>query len=149
MKSTTKNRSASSIRAFTLIELMVVILILAILAALIIPNVVGKADDAKRGQAVSNIGELEKALEAYRLDNNRYPTSEQGGLRALRENPGDAPNWQRPYIQKDIPPDPWGAEYIYESDGRSYQIISLGADGAEEGEGNDADIVVQGGDAPE
>jgi general secretion pathway protein G len=135
MKLIAKNRKS---RAFTLIELMVVILILAILAALIIPKVVGRTDEAKRAKAASDIKTLEGALDAYKLDNDKYPTSEQG-LNALRRDPGDAKNW-KPYIQKDIPTDPWQNEYFYESDGNDYVLKSYGADGVEGGDGNDLDI---------
>lgn len=127
-------------RGFTLIELMVVILILAILAALIIPKVIGRTDDAKRAQASTNITELEKALEQFRVDTDRYPTTEEG-LDALRQEPADIKNWRGPYTSKDIPPDPWGNPFQYESDGKTYTIVSYGADGAEGGEGNDQDIV--------
>lgn len=132
-------------RAFTLIELMVVILILAILAALIIPRVFGKVDDAKRGQAITNMKEIEKALTDYRLDNDRYPES----LDDLRQDVSGAKNWRGPYLEKDLPPDPWTNPYVYESDGKSYKIVSYGADGVEGGEGNDEDLVVTGGQTSE
>lgn len=133
------NRSTS---AFTLIELMVVILIIAILAALIVPNITGRAADAKRAAAKGNISELESSLSQYKLDNDKYPTTEEG-LNALRVQPADAPNWRQPYISKDIPTDPWGNAYNYESpgpNGEDYVITSYGADGAPGGDGNNADI---------
>lgn len=130
-------------KAFTLIELMVVILILAILAALIVPKVIGKEDDAKRSKARADITALANALDNFRLDNDRYPTTEEG-LQALRSQPPDVNNWRGPYIRSALPTDPWGNEYIYEFPGpdgeNSYVILSLGADGQEGGEGNNADI---------
>src|SRR5687768_3658350 len=113
IKQSINKRSRS--KAFTLIELMVVILILAILAALIIPKVVGRTDDAKRSQAATNMKELTKALEAFRVDCDRYPTTEEG-LQALREQPADLEKWRAPYITKDVPTDPWQKDYEYESD---------------------------------
>jgi general secretion pathway protein G len=134
------NRSA---RAFTLIELMVVILILAILAALIMPRVIGRQDDAKRAKAASDIHSLSNALQAFRLDTDRYPSTEEG-LQALRSAPADVNNWKGPYLQKSVPTDPWGNEYIYEFPGPggedSFLILSYGSDGAEGGEGNAEDI---------
>jgi len=129
-------------RGFTLIELLVVILILAILAALIVPRVVGRTADAKRAKAASDIATLSGLLQQYRVDNDKYPTTEQG-LNALRVQPSDAPNWRGPYSSKNLPPDPWGNEYVYQSpgpDGQDFLIISYGADGAPGGEGDNADI---------
>lgn len=128
--------------AFTLIELLVVILILAILAALIVPRVVGRTSDAKRAKAASDIASLGKALSQFRLDCDRYPTTEEG-LDALRTQPGEVRGWRGPYIEKAIPPDPWGNPYIYEYPGStddSYFLISYGADGAPGGEGDNADV---------
>lgn len=128
--------------AFTLIELLVVILILAILAALIVPRVVGRTSDAKRAKAASDITTLSSLLQQYRVDTDTYPTTEEG-LTALRVQPGDVSNWRGPYTSKDIPADPWGNEYVYESpgpDGQDFLIMSYGADGAPGGEGDAADI---------
>ena len=99
-------------KAFTLIELLVVILILAILAALIVPRVVNKTSDAKRSKAASDISSLHTALNSFRLDCDRFPTSEEG-LTALRSQPADVPGWRGPYLDKPLPPDPWGNEYYY------------------------------------
>ena len=132
-------------RAFTLIEMLVVILILAILAALIVPRVVGRTSDAKRAKAASDVATLSSLLQQYRIDNDQYPTTEQG-LNALRVAPAGATNWRGPYSTKDIPPDPWGNEYSYESpgpNGQDFLIISYGADGAPGGEGDAADITSQ------
>lgn len=128
-------------KAFTLIELMVVILILAILAALIVPKIIGRADEAKRAKAASDIASLSSMLSAFRLDNDRFPTTEEG-LEALRVAPADAPNWKG-YSTKAIPNDPWGNPYDYEYPGvddNSFILRSYGADGAPGGEGNNADI---------
>jgi general secretion pathway protein G len=130
-------------RAFTLVELMVVILILAILAALIVPRVIGRQDDAKRAKAATDISRLANALQAFRLDTDRYPTSEEG-LDALRQAPSDVNNWKGPYIERALPTDPWGNEYQYASPGPegedSFALLSYGADGVEGGEGNNEDI---------
>jgi general secretion pathway protein G len=126
-------------KGFTLIELLVVILILAILAALIVPRVVGRASDAKRAKAASDIATLSQLLQQYRLDNDKLPTAEQG-LNALVANPGDTQNWRGPYISKSLPTDPWGNEYIYDVDGENFLITSYGADGAPGGDGDNSDI---------
>lgn len=128
--------------AFTLIELLVVILILAILAALIVPRVVGRTADAKRAKAASDIATLTSLLQQYKIDCDKYPTTEQG-LNALRVQPSDAAGWRGPYSTKDIPTDPWSNEYNYESPGpnsEDFVIVSYGSDGAPGGEGDAADI---------
>ena len=127
---------------FTLIELMVVLLIIGVLAALIVPNVLDRADDAKTMAAKTDVRNVLQALKLYRLDNQRYPSAEQG-LRALVLQPtaGPAPlNW-KPYIDK-LPNDPWGKPYQYMNPGLKGEvdILSLGADGQVGGEGKNADI---------
>lgn len=129
-------------RGFTLIELMVVILILAILAALIAPRVIGRTSDAKRTKAATDISTLESALQQFRLDNDRYPSNEEG-LNALRQPPQDARNWRGPYLEKPLPTDPWGFDYIYQSpgpNGQDFLVESYGRDGQPGGDGEDADI---------
>ncbi len=127
---------------FTLIELMVVLVIIGVLAALIVPNVLDRADDARVTAARTDISNLMQALKLYRLDNQRYPSSEQG-LQALASKPGTEPvppNW-KPYLDK-LPNDPWGRPYQYANPGvkGEVDILSLGADGQPGGEGKNADI---------
>jgi len=132
------NRSAAG---FTLIEVMVVVVILGILAAIVVPRIMDRPDEARIIKAKQDIRVLESALNLYRLDNFRYPTTDQG-LEALVENPGDAPKWKEGgYIDR-LPNDPWGNTYQYLSPGQrsAIDIYSLGADGQIGGEGSNADI---------
>ena len=127
---------------FTLIELMVVLAIIGVLAALIVPNVLGRADDARITAARTDVGNLMQALKLYRLDNQRFPTGEQG-LNALILKPTTEPvpgNW-KPYLDK-LPNDPWGRPYQYMNPGikGEVDVLSFGADGKAGGEGNNADI---------
>ncbi|MBK8664752.1 MAG: type II secretion system major pseudopilin GspG [Burkholderiales bacterium] len=127
---------------FTLIELMVVLVIIGVLAALIVPNVLDRADDARATAARTDIGNLMQALKLYKLDNQRYPTAEQG-LQALIARPSAPPvpaNW-RPYLEK-LPSDPWGQPYQYLNPGvrGEIDVMSFGADGRSGGDGKDADI---------
>ena len=127
---------------FTLIEVMVVVVILGIMAALVVPNIVGKQDQAMVAAAKSDINALANALDFYRLDNNVYPSTEQG-LQALVEKPAGFPeprNWTEPYLRKRLAEDPWGNPYQYIASDRGFQLYSLGADGQEGGEGFAADI---------
>jgi general secretion pathway protein G len=129
---------------FTFIEIMVVVAILAILAALVVPRIMGRTDDAKRTAAKVQIRNIEGALQLYKLDNGVYPTTEQG-LRALVEKPtvGVIPkNWKvGGYLQK-VPEDPWMTPYKYISPSPrgDYEVMSLGGDGEPGGEGKNADI---------
>jgi general secretion pathway protein G len=120
-------------RAFTLIELLVVILILSILAALIIPKLIGRTTDAKIAAAKSDISTLSSGLEQYRIDNDKFPSTDDGGLNALITQPSDAPHWKGPYLEKNaVPNDPWGHPYIYEcpgANGEDFLITSYGPDG--------------------
>ena len=137
-----RNPRFRSRRAFTLIEMLVVILILSILAALIIPRLVSRTGDAKIAAAKSDIATLTSLLQQYRVDNDKYPTTEDG-LQALRVQPSDASGWKGPYLPKDIPSDPWGNPYVYQSpgaNGQDFTIVSYGSDGAPGGDGDSADI---------
>jgi len=127
---------------FTLIELMVVLVIIGVLAALIVPNVLERADDARVTAAKTDVNNLMQALKLYRLDDQRYPSGDQG-LQALVSKPSTAPipsNW-KPYLEK-LPNDPWGRPYQYLNPGVQGEIdvMSLGADGQPGGEGKNADI---------
>ena len=135
------NRSLSA--AFTLVEIMVVVIIIGILAATIIPQFIGTTQDAKISAAKSQVSELESAVERFYVQMDRYPTAEEG-LKALVEAPaGDEQKWRGPYI-KTLRNDPWGNPYQYAAPGthnpNSYDIWSRGADGKDGGEGPNADI---------
>ena len=131
-------------RGFTLLEVMVVVVILGILAVLVVPKIISRPDEARVIAAKQDIASLMQALKLYRLDNQRYPTTEQG-LQALSAKPANAPvppNWKSGgYIER-LPRDPWGNPYQYLNPGLRGEIdvFSFGADGAPGGEGNDADI---------
>lgn len=140
-------RAAAAARGFTLVELLVVLVILGLLAGLVGPRLFGRVSDARRQTARSQIELLGTALDNYRLDNGRYPTTEQG-LAALRERPRTEPlpiRWRGPYLEKAVPDDPWGSAYRYRSPGEAnpngYDLLSLGADGERGGEGEDADVL--------
>lgn len=131
-------------RGFTLIEIMVVLVILAMLVAAIAPNILGRTDQAKVTVAKQDIQTLSQALDLYRLDNHNYPSTEQG-LQALVSKPAgfpEAKNWNPEGYIKRLPKDPWDRDYVYISPGThgKYDVFSLGADGREGGEGYDADI---------
>ena len=132
---------------FTLIEILVVIAVISLLAALVAPNIFRHVGTAKDAAARSQIEMLGAALDAYRLDNGRYPTTAQG-LDALWTEPAAEPrptNWRGPYLRKAVPLDPWNNAYVFLSPGevnrQGYDLLSLGADGEPGGEGDDADIV--------
>ena len=131
-------------KGFTLIEVMVVMLILGILAALIVPKIMDRPDEARRVAAKQDIGAIMQALKLYKLDNNHYPTTEQG-LQALVQKPTTPPipsNWKDGGYLEHLPQDPWGNPYQYLNPGvhGKIDVFSFGADGAAGGEGNDADI---------
>jgi general secretion pathway protein G len=131
---------------FTLIEILVVIVVIAILATLVAPNIFRHVGAAKDATARSQIEMLGAGLDAYRLDNGGYPPTEQG-LSALQVAPTTDPaptNWRGPYLRKALPNDPWGRPYLYKSPGEAnptgYDLSSYGADGKVGGEGDDADV---------
>ena len=137
---TPRNRTRQT--GFTLIELMVVLVIIGVLAALIVPNVLDRADDARGTAAKTDVNNLMQALKLYKLDNQRYPSAEQG-LEALVRKPtaGATPAHWRPYLDK-LPNDPWERAYQYLNPGLKGEIdvFSFGADGQPGGEGKNADI---------
>ena len=126
---------------FTLIELLVVLAILTMLAGLVGPRVLGLLGGAKSKTAAVQIADIEKALEIYKLDVGRFPSTEEG-LDALVKKPGSANGWSGPYLKGGLPSDPWGNPYRYASPGANggIDIISLGGDGAPGGEGENADV---------
>ena len=129
-------------KGFTLIEMLIVMVILGLLAALVGPRMFGKVGKARQKAAKAQISLFETTLDTYRLDTSRYPTTEQG-LQALRTKPGGVERWDGPYLPKNVPLDPWGHAYEYQSPGEhgDYDITSLGADGTSGGEGENEDIV--------
>lgn len=131
-------------RGFTLIEILVVVSILAILGALIVPKIMDRPNEARVVAAKHDIGTVIAALKLYKLDNGRYPTTEQG-LQALVEKPTSEPipaNWKSGGYLEKMPKDPWGHDYLYLNPGikREIDVLSYGADGQQGGEGFDADL---------
>ncbi|GGP21054.1 type II secretion system major pseudopilin GspG [Silvimonas iriomotensis] len=127
---------------FTLLELLVVLLIIALLAGYVGPKLFGEVGKAKIKTAASQMKSLADALDHYRLDVGHYPTTEQG-LTALNTKPNDEPKWQGPYLTKDVPNDPWDRPYVYRrpgENGHDFDLISYGADGKPGGTDEDADI---------
>lgn len=123
-------------RGFTIIELLIVMAILGMLAVMVAPNLFNQADSARRDAALSQISSLGSALDAYRLDVGQYPDS----LEGLVRNTSGRTTWNGPYIRGNIPNDPWGNAYVYQSTGRTYTLLSYAADGRQGGEGDGADI---------
>lgn len=132
---------------FTLIEVMVVIVILGVLAVLIVPNVIGRGEKAKVDATKISLKGVAGALEQYKMDNNHYPTEQEGGLEALFKQPATAKNWvPGGYVKGGYPKDSWENDFQYSqpgTDGRAFDLYSFGADGKTGGEGNDADIYYQ------
>ncbi len=128
-------------RGFTFLELLVVITILGIIAAIVAPKFIGRVGPARLKAAKAQIGMFETALDTFKLDTGRYPTTEEG-LKVLREKPSAADNWQGPYLPKELPVDPWGRPYVYKCPGdhEEFDIMSYGLDGVEGGEGENQDV---------
>lgn len=126
---------------FTLIELLVVMVILGLLAALVVPNYVRQGEKARIKTARTQIEMIGAALDTFRLDMGRYPSTQEG-LEALRERTAGGDRWDGPYLKKEVPKDPWGNPYVYRSPGdhEPYELMSYGADGVAGGSGDNADI---------
>lgn len=132
---------AKKVRGFTLMELLIVLVILGLLAALVGPTLFQRIKPAKQSAARAQIENFMTALDSYFIDTGRFPTTQQG-LAALRQRPDGEPQWAGPYLKKDIPTDPWGGQFQYRSPGRNggYEIASFGADGKEGGEDENSDV---------
>jgi general secretion pathway protein G len=128
-------------RGFTLLELLVVLVILGLLAAYVGPRYFSQIGKSEQQAARAQIEALAKALETYRIDAGQFPTNEQG-LNALYARPSNAPKWNGPYLQKPVPPDPWGRPYIYRAGGDKgdFDLLSYGKDGQPGGTGDATDI---------
>lgn len=142
MRATVSSRRRA--RGFTLIEIMVVVVILGILAAIIVPNIMGTPGTARITAAKADIKLIESALELYKLDNFTYPSTQQGIAALVTQPSGDppAPNWKAGGYLKSMPKDPWGHDYQYQQPGAhgAIDVYSFGADGKPGGEGDNADI---------
>jgi general secretion pathway protein G len=130
---------------FTFLEILIVIMIIGVLTAIVGPNLIGNVGKSKQVAAKDQIRILELALKQYYADTGQFPTTSQG-LGALRRRPASAPEgWDGPYLDKDVPRDPWGRDYVYVSPGRQsdagYDLYSLGSDGKVGGVGEAADVI--------
>lgn len=144
------SRNNRTKKAFTLIELLVVIMIIAVLAAMIVPRILSRQAEAKKSAARSDLVNLAKMIELYRLDVGYYPTADEG-LEALRTPPSDVSGWKGPYTTKPIPFDPWGNDYYYDwpgSDGDdSYILMSFGSDKSQGGAADsEAEDIIESGE---
>lgn len=128
--------AATRARGFTIIELLIVMAILGMLAVMVAPNLFNQAAGARRDATMSQISAIASALDTHRLDVGEYPDDLQG----LMENTTGRSSWNGPYLNNDVPRDPWGFEFQYSADGSAYTLMSFGADGRTGGEDNDADI---------
>ena len=138
-----RRRPGHRSRGFTLLELLVVILIIGLLTGIVAPRFLGQIGRSETTAARAQLDAFDKALQAYRLDTGRFPSTGQG-LKALVTQPADEPRWRGPYLRDDVPLDPWGMAYQYRnpgSAGKDYDLLSYGRDRAQGGSGDDADIV--------
>ncbi|MPZ43694.1 MAG: type II secretion system protein GspG [Betaproteobacteria bacterium] len=137
-----RSAKRAAVRGFTLLELLVVMVIIGLLAGFVAPRYFGQIGKSEVKVARAQVDALEKALDQYRLDTGRYPSTEQG-LSALVERPGDESKWAGPYLRKRVPLDPWGKPYVYRFPGErsEFDLVSLGRDGQPGGSGADEDIV--------
>ena len=131
-----RTHTPTTAAGFTLIEILVVMAIIGMLAVMVAPNIFNQQAGAQRDAALSQISALETALDTYRLDVGQYPDS----LEGLVENDSGRAAWNGPYLRREVPLDPWGNEYVYDSDGRGFTLVSYGPDGERGGEGDGADI---------
>lgn len=133
--------AAAASRGFTLLELLVVVVIIGLLAGYVAPKYFSQVGKSEAQVARAQIDAFEKALDQYRLDTRRYPSTEQG-LKALVTRPLNEVGWNGPYLRRDVPPDPWGRPYIYRAPGTKgeFDLLSYGKDGRPGGSGEDADI---------
>lgn len=130
-------------RGFTLLELLVVILIIGLLTGIVAPRFLGQVSRSESTAARAQLDAFDKALQAYRIDTGRFPSTAQG-LKALGVQQPDEPRWRGPYLQGELPVDPWGTAYQYRTpgrQGREYELLSFGKDRAPGGSGDDTDIV--------
>lgn len=136
-----RSRRLAGRAGFTLVELLVVMVIIGLLAALVVPGYIREGDKARVKAARAQIELLGTGLDSFRLDVGRYPTTEEG-LDALLRKPSSADRWDGPYLRKEVPADPWGKPYIYRSPGEhgGYDLVSYGADGVPGGDGYNRDV---------
>jgi general secretion pathway protein G len=138
-----RERCACGARGFTLLELLVVILIIGLLTGIVAPRFMGQVSRSEVTTAKAQLDALDKAIQSYRIDTGRFPNTAQG-LRALVTQPGDEPRWRGPYLQGDVPVDPWGSTYQYRApgaNGRDFELLSYGKDRVPGGSGDDADLI--------